>query len=311
LQFCSIVVNYDLPWNPQRIEQRIGRCHRYGQQHDVVVVNFLNKNNEADQRVYELLAEKFRLFSGVFGASDEVLGSIESGVDFEKRIAQIYQNCRAPDEIQQAFNELQKELEVQIEDRMQSTRRHLLESFDEEVHEKLRVNLQESRTYISKYENWLWDITRYFLEPYARFDHGDHSFTLLKNPFANAAIHPGPYKIGKHVDDANIYRMGHPLAQRIIEKCKSETLPVRELVFQYSDTPVKISILEPLLGASGWLAACNLTIDSFEAEDYVLLCAWPMMKPYSMRSSAGGCSHFPQSCRRCLRQVSLKLSKTG
>lgn len=83
LQFCSLVVNYDLPWNPQRIEQRIGRCHRYGQKHDVVVVNFINKNNAADQRVYELLSEKFKLFSGVFGASDEVLGTIESG-DFER-----------------------------------------------------------------------------------------------------------------------------------------------------------------------------------------------------------------------------------
>ena len=55
LQFCSLVVNYDLPWNPQRIEQRIGRCHRYGQKHDVVVINFINRNNAADQRVYELL----------------------------------------------------------------------------------------------------------------------------------------------------------------------------------------------------------------------------------------------------------------
>jgi SNF2 family DNA or RNA helicase len=87
LQFCSMVVNYDLPWNPQRIEQRIGRCHRYGQKHDVVVVNFLNRENAADERVYQLLSEKFKLFEGVFGASDEVLGAIESGVDFEKRIA--------------------------------------------------------------------------------------------------------------------------------------------------------------------------------------------------------------------------------
>ena len=96
LQFCNLVVNYDLPWNPQRIEQRIGRCHRYGQKFDVVVVNFLNKSNAADQRVYELLDEKFRLFNGVFGASDEVLGAVESGVDFEKRIAAIYQKCRTP-----------------------------------------------------------------------------------------------------------------------------------------------------------------------------------------------------------------------
>ena len=48
LQFCNLVVNYDLPWNPQRIEQRIGRCHRYGQKFDVVVVNFLNRSNAAD-----------------------------------------------------------------------------------------------------------------------------------------------------------------------------------------------------------------------------------------------------------------------
>ena len=106
LQFCSLVVNYDLPWNPQRIEQRIGRCHRYGQKHDVVVVNFLNRKNAADQRVFELLSEKFKLFEGVFGASDEVLGAIESGVDFEKRIAAIYQQCRRPEEIQTAFDAL-------------------------------------------------------------------------------------------------------------------------------------------------------------------------------------------------------------
>lgn len=73
LQFCSLIVNYDLPWNPQRI----GRCHRYGQKNDVVVINFLNKKNAADVRVYELLDLKFRLFSGLFGSSDEVLGSIE------------------------------------------------------------------------------------------------------------------------------------------------------------------------------------------------------------------------------------------
>ena len=106
LQFCSMVVNYDLPWNPQRIEQRIGRCHRYGQKYDVVVVNFLNRANAADMRVFELLSEKFQLFSGVFGASDEVLGVIESGVEFEKRIVSIYQNCRTEDEIETEFKAL-------------------------------------------------------------------------------------------------------------------------------------------------------------------------------------------------------------
>ena len=139
LQFCSLVVNYDLPWNPQRIEQRIGRCHRYGQKHDVVVVNFLNRKNEADKRVFELLSEKFQLFEGVFGASDEVLGAIESGVDFEKRIADIYQRCRQTEEIRAAFDQLQLELSLEINEAMTHTRRKLLENFDDEVREKLRV----------------------------------------------------------------------------------------------------------------------------------------------------------------------------
>lgn len=271
LQFCSLVVNYDLPWNPQRIEQRIGRCHRYGQKHDVVVVNFLNKSNAADQRVYQLLSEKFKLFSGVFGASDEVLGSIESGVDFEKRIADIYQRCRTQEEIQASFDQLQKELEEQIEDRISLTRQKLLENFDEEVHEKLRISLQASKECLSKYENWLWEITRLHLAEYANFDSTDHAFTLRKNPFPNETIHPGPYRLGKNVEEANIYRVGHPLAQRIINHYKNIQLSGKGLKFNYSNAPVKISQLETLVGESGVLLAVSLSVTSFEAEDFVIL----------------------------------------
>src|SRR5690606_13281078 len=141
LQFCSAIVNFDLPWNPQRIEQRIGRCHRYGQKHDVVVINFLNERNEADRRVQELLELKFNLFTGVFGASDDVLGSIEAGVDLERRILEIYQGCRSEEEIQTAFEKLRFELDEQIQTKMRDTRKMLLEHFDEDVHERLKVNL--------------------------------------------------------------------------------------------------------------------------------------------------------------------------
>jgi len=272
LQFCSLVVNYDLPWNPQRIEQRIGRCHRYGQKHDVVVVNFLNKNNAADQRVYQLLSEKFRLFDGVFGASDEVLGSIESGVDFEKRIARIYQTCRTPEEIQTSFDALQKELETEIDEKMRMTRKKLLENFDEEVHEKLRVSLNESRENLTKYETWLWEMTRYHLSSYADFNSREMSFILNKNPFKEEAIPCGQYKLGKNIEEAHLYRIGHPLAQLIISQYLPKTMRCAEIVFDYSNTPKKISILEPLIGKSGWLSVYNLTISSFETEDYVLLC---------------------------------------
>lgn len=285
LQFCSLIVNYDLPWNPQRIEQRIGRCHRYGQQFDVVVVNFLNKANAADQRVYQLLDEKFQLFDGVFGASDEVLGTIESGIDFEKRILNIYQNCRKLEEIQEAFDRLQREMEGGIEEQIDLTRKKLLENFDEEVHEKLRINLQQSREYLGKFENWLWQITKYYLQPFATFDHSENSFFLNKNPFEGELIHNGPYKVGKkHIgehhdaeqpdDNANIYRVGHPLAQKVINKCKEQTLPLKELIFDYSNSGKIISIIDGLKGKSGFLQAMQLSISSFETEDHILFAAF-------------------------------------
>lgn len=263
----------EIPWNPQRIEQRIGRCHRYGQKFDVVVVNFLNKNNEADQRVYALLAEKFKLFDGVFGASDEVLGTIGSGVDFEKRIAEIYQRCRNQEEIQRSFDELQAEMEHEITDRLSDTRQKLLENFDEEVHEKLRIRLDESRGVLSKYEHWLWQITRFYLNDSAIFGSDGHSFVLRHNPFPDEQIHPGPYRIGKNVEDVNLYRLGHPLAQKIVASCASEELPTAELVYDYSASPLKVSILDPLVGKVGYLAASRLTVTTFEPEDHVILSA--------------------------------------
>jgi ERCC4-related helicase len=270
LQFCSLVANYDLPWNPQRIEQRIGRCHRYGQKCDVVVVNFLNKANAADVRIYQLLDEKFKLFSGVFGASDEVLGAIESGVDFEKRIIQIYQTCRTPEQIEFNFNALQKELETQIDEKIQQTRQKLLDNFDEEVHQKLRIKDRESNEYLGKFDTWLWQLTHYYLQDYAQFEDAGKRFVLTRNPFPEENIHPGPYRSGKNVEDANLYRIGHPLAQRIVKECKALTPKPAELVFKYTGAGKTITIVEPLVGKGGWLCLTNLTVSSFDTEDWLL-----------------------------------------
>lgn len=268
LQFCNLVVNYDLPWNPQRIEQRIGRCHRYGQKFDVVVVNFLNKRNAADLRVYQLLDEKFRLFNGVFGASDEVLGAVESGVDFEKRIATIYQKCRTPEQIQFEFDALQRDLETEIAEGQRDAREKLLNNFDQDVVEKVRI---QSRDYLDRFEERLWRLTRYLLAPYARFEEREYSFTLERNPFPGETIHPGPYRMGKHVEDANTYRVGHPLAQRLLVQAK--TLPVQsgEVIFRYPEGGKNISVLQPLTGKSGWLLCVHVTLTALETEDHLIL----------------------------------------
>ena len=275
LQFCSLLVNYDLPWNPQRIEQRIGRCHRYGQKYDVVVINFLNKANAADQRVFELLNEKFNLFSGVFGASDEVLGAIESGIDFENRIVEIYQTCREPKQIEFQFEALQEELDDQISEAMDSTRQKLLENFDAEVHDKLKVNLEESKSYLDKYGQLLWKLTKHGLDGLASFDvdgyDGHHRFLLNQKPVnTDNSIPLGYYQIGKNIENAHIYRVGHPLAQYLITQYGEQTLGGARLIFDYSSHPQQSQSIEPLVGQSGHLVLYKLVINGADSEDHLV-----------------------------------------
>jgi hypothetical protein len=268
LQFCNLVVNYDLPWNPQRIEQRIGRCHRYGQKFDVVVVNFLNKSNAADLRVYELLDEKFRLFNGVFGASDEVLGAVESGVDFEKRIAAIYQQCRTSEQIQFEFDQLQRELEAEITEGQRDAREKLLNNFDQEVVERVRI---QSHDFLDRFNDRLWLLTRYLLASYARFEEQAYSFMLERNPFPGETIHPGPYRMGRNVEDANTYRVGHPLAQRVLEQGKGLSVAPGEVVFHFSHSGKNIATLQPLVGKSGWLSCTHVSVSALDTEDHLIL----------------------------------------
>lgn len=275
LQFCSLVVNYDLPWNPQRIEQRIGRCHRYGQQHDVVVVNFLNRKNAADKRVFQLLSEKFLLFEGVFGASDEVLGAIESGVDFEKRIAAIYQRCRKPEEIQSAFDELQRELSMEINEAMTRTRQQLLENFDDEVREKLKIRDEKSKAYLNYFERILMQLTRYELSGHAEFE-TEGGFRLTSPPFPKLGdkIPLGLYELPRRNGEAHLYRFNHPLAEAILTRAKARQLSPAEIRFDYSQHQGKVSILKPFIGQSGWLKAWLYTIESLDqTEDHLILSA--------------------------------------
>lgn len=275
LQFCSLVVNYDLPWNPQRIEQRIGRCHRYGQKHDVVVVNFINRKNAADKRVFELLDQKFRLFEGVFGASDEVLGAIESGVDFEKRIAAIYQRSRTLDEIKEAFDQLQFELSTEIDASMTRTRQQLLENFDDEVREKLRVRDLDAKEFLSRYERLLMQLTRYELGDRADFADGAH-FTLHSQPFpAHAGEIPlGLYELPRQSGDAHLFRLNHPLAVAVIEQAKERDLPPARICFDYGQHDGKITAIEPLIGISGWMTLSRFSVESLDhAEDHLVFAA--------------------------------------
>lgn len=274
LQFCSLVINYDLPWNPQRIEQRIGRCHRYGQKHDVVVVNFVDLSNEADRRVYELLAQKFQLFEGVFGASDEVLGAIGSGIDFERRIAHIYQTCRKPEEISNHFASLQQELAGEITETMTQTRQLLLENFDEEVHAKLKKHADDSETILNRYERMLMDLTRTALTAHAEFS-GDNGFNLQSLPSSTLQeqVPLGRYELPRRSGEAYLYRLGHPLAEWLLAQAKQTHLSPARLRFDYAAYGARLATLENFRGTSGILQARLLTVSALAQEEQHLLVA--------------------------------------
>src|SRR5262249_39659645 len=151
LQFSDTVINYDLPWNPQKIEQRIGRCHRYGQHRDVTVINFLASDNEAQRLTYEILSRKLELFGTVLGASDEVLhrsGSIapESlasamGSDFETQLRRIYESARTIKEVERELRELRDSMETRRREFAEAQRRteELIQSrFDATVQQVFR-----------------------------------------------------------------------------------------------------------------------------------------------------------------------------
>ncbi|MDR0576553.1 MAG: DEAD/DEAH box helicase family protein [Candidatus Accumulibacter sp.] len=275
LQFCALIINYDLPWNPQRVEQRIGRCHRYGQRFDVVVINFLNTRNQADQRVLELLTKKFNLFSGVFGASDEVLGRIEGGLDFEKRVLLIYDTCRKPEDIEAAFNKLQTELEEAIADRIRETQTQLLENFDEDVHDRLKLRLDEAEARLDKLGRWFWGVTRYALSERARFDEQSYAFSLSAPPAGIASLAPsGRYQLirGAAQPDmlAHAYRLSHPLGEWSINASLGASTPTATLKLDYGKHGARISVVERLRGKTGWLTLARLEVSAFETTEALL-----------------------------------------
>jgi superfamily II DNA or RNA helicase len=279
LQFCSMVVNYDLPWNPQRVEQRIGRCHRYGQKHDVVVVNFLAADNVADRRIHELLQHKFSLFDGLFGASDQVLGAIEDEVDFEARVFEILRRCRTEREIEEAFDQLQRDLEDVISERMARAREQLFEHFDADVHERLRLGRDDAQQALDRVRTRFWRLIRWALPDRARLDDTRLSVTVPTAPAAE--IPAGEHRLISAVKDlkdgpeeeVHLLRLSSPLGLWVLERGKAADVRPTTVRFDVSRHPRKISSLTTLIGRTGWLRLDKLTVESDAREEFLLFTA--------------------------------------
>lgn len=252
LQFCSVLINYDLPWNPQKIEQRIGRVHRYGQKNDVVVVNFVNRKNPADKRVFQLLNEKLKLFEGVFGASDEVLGAIASNIDIEKRIYQIYQKCRSDQDIEAEFNKLQEDMKDVLEIREETARQTLLSHFDRDVVASLKTRRDQSHDFLEAYERTLLDLAKAEL-PEAE---------IKRNHFF---LHGNRYDLSwplAEENDSEFFRLQtteHYLAWELVNQAMHRKLAMADIEFNYAKLEDgHYSALQPYIGQCGKLQLINI-----------------------------------------------------
>jgi ERCC4-related helicase len=254
LQFCSMVVNYDLPWNPQRVEQRIGRAHRFGQKYDVVVVNFSNKGNLAEARILELLAGKFHLFESVFGASDEVLGAIEDGFDFEKKISEILNNSRSDADIDAAFKELETQYATEITSEMAAAKSKVFDNLDPNVQDRLKAYDSQSSDVLNKFERLLLAVTKRELAPNATFESDGRNFLLHTSPVEEAKSGHYYFK-SVPLENAHQYRFDSPLAKYVVEKSISAETPSRLLTFSVGKSDRASTSVKSLIGKSGELTA--------------------------------------------------------
>jgi SNF2 family DNA or RNA helicase len=109
LQFCHRVLNYDLPWNPMLIEQRVGRVHRIGQTEPVEIVS-LCTGGTAEERILDVLDRRLNLFELVVGELDLVLGEVEDERDFDDQVYDIYAGAKSDTEVATAFQALAERL---------------------------------------------------------------------------------------------------------------------------------------------------------------------------------------------------------
>lgn len=258
LQFCSMVVNYDLPWNPQRIEQRIGRAHRFGQKHNVVVVNFSNKGNIAEQRILELLTNKFHLFESVFGASDEVLGAIEDGLDFERAISDILNRCRTSSEIEAAFKELESRFAIEISQEMAMAKAKVFDNLDPHVQDRLRAYDAQSGEVLNKFERLLLALTRFQLEKLATFEGDGRHFVLHHSPVPDTPIGRYFFK-SQPLPNAHQYRFASPLAQHVLTEARATITLPRSLEFSLGASDRVSNIMRELEGVEGALTVKMIT----------------------------------------------------
>ncbi|MCP4660370.1 MAG: hypothetical protein GY856_33635, partial [bacterium] len=245
LQFCDSLINYDLPWNPQRIEQRIGRCHRYSQQRDVTVINFLNKDNEAHRLTFEILSQKLDLFGKVLDASDHVLYEPKTeapeplvsalGVDFESELRRIYQRARTIEDIEEDLRGLRESMAArrqEFEERMRQTAELIETRFDEKVRQVFRRIQEDLPAGLARLDRDLNRLVTGYLDaagvPFERREEEDGRVCLVIPPsprLPEDLRQGGSVALGhaRDLEDVESLHLSHPLVRAAIEEAREAT----------------------------------------------------------------------------------------
>ncbi len=233
LQFCETVINYDLPWNPQRIEQRIGRCHRYSQTRDVTVVNFINRDNEGQQLTFEILSRKLDLFGKVLDASDTVLHEPRTeapeiavsalAVELQSDLQSIYSRSRSVEEITREIAALRDKIEGKREAYEREYRRtsQIIESrFDEEVRKVFRNLRQELPAALAQFDRDVADLVEGYLADsgieYVRTGDGHRAVFEILGEGRKLAVGDA-----RDLSDAEALNLLHPLVQAAIADARA------------------------------------------------------------------------------------------
>ena len=290
LQFCDTIVNYDLPWNPQRIEQRIGRCHRYGQQRDVTVFNFLAEGNEAQELTFEILSDKLDLFGKVLDKSDVVLQTPRSessealasalGADFETEVRRIWERARSVDDVVTELRHLRDTMEERrreldrtrertiglIEQRLDASVRQVFERIQDELAPSLKELDDELRNVLAAYldaEEVPWG-------------EGERAGRTAVHYGASPKL-PKPLQSGgtvviggsRDLTGADPLHVGHPLIDAAVRSARDQC--AGEYRVRFCLQPSAPAALRKHRGSRGRLALTRIRYDGFEPEER--LCA--------------------------------------
>lgn len=280
LQFCETVINYDLPWNPQRIEQRIGRCHRYSQLRDVTVVNFIARDNEAHRLTFEILSQKLDLFGRVLDASDHVLHEPRTdspelvasalSVEFEGDLRAIYSRSRTLDEVAREIAALKDKMSERraAYDREYERTSQIIESrFDEGVRKVFKRLKEDLPASLAEFDQDMANIVEGYLAAsgveYSRSDEASRVVFTVSSPTGESISAVGRYATGdaRGLTDAEALNLVHPLVRTAITKSRewSGGEPVALIL------PAKVSDeLAQLAGMEGILSVHLVDYGGFE-----------------------------------------------